>query len=82
MEESAAVATDDDLERRVFGLETNVVGTTKVLRELIHRMTLLTAAVQYPGAVEQTDFEEMLEALAELDALLTRISEFLPDVGD
>jgi hypothetical protein len=42
----------------------------------------LTAAVQYPGAVEQADFNEMLEALAELDVLLTRISEFLPDVGD
>ncbi len=73
---------DEELERRLLALETNSVGTVKVLRELVHRMRLLTVAVSSPGSVDQADFEEMLEALRELDALLTRISEFLPDVGD
>jgi hypothetical protein len=79
---SAPVPADHELERRLLGVETNTVGTTKVLRELVHRMELLTVAVRTPGSVQQSDFDEMLEALAELDALLTRISEFLPDVGD
>jgi len=74
--------TNDELDRRVFGVETNTVGLTKVLRELIHRMTLLTLAIREPEAVTETDLNEMLEGLRELDALLTSISEFLPDVGD
>jgi hypothetical protein len=45
-------------------------------------MEFLTTAMRHPGSVQDPDLDEMLEGLAELDALLTRISEFLPDVGD
>lgn len=73
---------DDELERRLFALETNVVGLVKVNRELVARMAALTLEMRQPGSLQSSDLNEMIDALDELDALLARVSEFLPDVGD
>jgi hypothetical protein len=72
----------NDLERRLFALETNVVGLVKVNRALVARMSALVLEWREPGSLKSADVDEMLESLDELHALLARVSEFLPDVGD
>jgi len=82
MQDSPAVAIDDELARRLLALDTNDVGFVRVLRELVRRMALLTLWVQDPALAEQADLDEMLEGLEELETLLARIGEFLPDIGE
>jgi len=77
------VAADGALdERRLKGIESNVIGLFNALRELVAQQALLVLTLRDPGTIELPEIDQALKSLNEIDATLVRIGEFLPDIGE
>ena len=69
-------------ERRLKGIESNVIGLFNALRELVAQQALLVLTLRDPGTIELPEIDQALKSLNEIDATLVRIGEFLPDIGE